>query len=60
LRAAYVSTLAGGYPSASWRDGTGTNVYFNQPWAIGVTSLGTAYVLDSGSYIIRQINASGN
>jgi hypothetical protein len=56
----YVSTLAGGYPTASYRDGSGTNVYFSNPGGITVSSLGDVYVFDENSYILRHIDTAGN
>jgi hypothetical protein len=56
---AYVSFIAGGYPTSSNRDGTGTNVYFNSPLPVAVSSVGDAYVVDYGKYVLRRINATG-
>lgn len=54
----YVTTLAGG-GSTGLHDGTGTQVYMNQPTGIVVDSGGTLYVSDYGNNLIRMINSQG-
>jgi len=55
-----ISTIAGNATGgANYLDGTGTNAYFSQPFAIAVDSNGNLYVADGGNNVIRKVSPSG-
>jgi serine/threonine protein kinase len=55
-----VSLLAGlpGYPG--WRDATGDNAYFRNPWSVAVDNSNNVYVADEDNYVIRKITPDGS
>lgn len=58
--AAYISSYAGGNSAAGWFDGTGTQVYFGSPVAVGIDSMtGNVYVGDYDEGTLRVINTLG-
>ncbi len=54
-----VTTVAGS-GSASWADGVGTAIRFNNPSGVFVDSNGVIFVADSSNHRIRCIGSSGS
>ncbi|MBI3885014.1 MAG: matrixin family metalloprotease [Opitutae bacterium] len=54
-----VTTLAGLPTVAGLRDGTGSDVFFNQPEALALDTSGNVYVADTGNATIRKITSAG-
>ncbi len=53
-----VATIAGQTPGiAGFKDGTGTNAWFDSPRALVVAEDGSLYVADTGNAVIRRITA---
>src|SRR5207302_11263104 len=54
-----VTTLAGLAGSSGTNDGTGSAARFNNPYGVGVDSVGNVYVADSGNDTIRKVTPAG-
>ena len=54
-----VTTLAGLPGIAGFKDGTGSDAWFNQPKALTVDGSGNVFVADTGNASIRQITPAG-
>ena len=54
-----VTTLAGLSTIAGLKDGTGSDVFFNQPEALALDSSGIVFVADTGNATIRRITQAG-
>ena len=59
-----VTRLAGGGSAggvaAGSVDGTGSAALFNSPFSVSVSTLGTVYVADTSTHLIRMISPAGN
>jgi hypothetical protein len=55
-----VSTLAGSANNQSYRDGNGTDAWFNSPSSVTIDGGGSLYVADTGNSVIRKIDLAGN
>ena len=47
------------YNFLGYVDGAAANAQFNNPYAISLNQFGTAYLVDSGNNLVRQISTSG-
>ena len=54
-----VTTLAGLPGVAGFKDGNGTDAWFNQPKSLTLDSAGNIYVADTGNAAIRKITPAG-
>jgi len=54
-----VGTLAGSSGNAGWKDATGDNAHFRNPWAVAADRSGYVYVADKDNHVIRKIAPSG-
>lgn len=54
-----VTTLAGLPGIAGFKDGTGSDAWFNQPRSVTLDSTGNVYVADTGNATIRKITPAG-
>lgn len=55
-----VTTLAGTAGPPGYKDGTGADVRFSNPFGVAVDSAGTVYVADTGNNVIRKVTATGD
>ena len=57
--AGVVTTIAGLPGIAGFKDGTGSNAWFNQPKSLTLDSSGNVYVADTGNAPVRKITPAG-
>jgi MYXO-CTERM domain-containing protein len=57
--AGVVTTIAGLPGVAGFKDGTGSDAWFNQPKALTVDATGNVFVADTGNATVRQITPAG-
>jgi O-glycosyl hydrolase/sugar lactone lactonase YvrE len=54
-----VTTIAGSAANQGYKDGMGTDAWFNTPVCLAVDSFGNLYVADTGNSVIRRITPTG-